>query len=227
VFSATASALERRILIGADLVVAVSREVRDFVLKLGVGSDRVKVLPNGVDIRRFNPQVDGGPIRRALGLEETFVIGFVGSLKAWHGVDGLLSACASLPISLPWQLLLVGDGPERDSLAHQAGALGVFDRVTFTGSVSYDQIPAFMAAMDVVVAPYPALDDFYFSPLKLFEYMSMARPVIAAALGQIAEVVVHRQNGWLYPPGDIGALRDECWTAKSLDGGYAERGAKL
>jgi glycosyltransferase involved in cell wall biosynthesis len=206
--NATAAGLEARILLGANLVVAVSREVRDYVLVLGARSDDVTVLPNGVDVHRFSPQADGNPVRRAFGLEGAFVIGFVGSLKAWHGVDGLLTASAGLPDSLPWRLLLVGDGPQRTSIAEQAATLGVSDRVVFTGSVPHDQIPAYLAAIDVAVAPYPALDDYYFSPLKLFEYMAMARPVVAPALGQIAEVVVHHQNGWLYPPGDIGALRE-------------------
>jgi glycosyltransferase involved in cell wall biosynthesis len=62
--------------------------------------------------------------------------------------------------------------------------------------------------MDVAVAPYPAIGHFYFSPLKLFEYMAMARPVIASTQGQIAELVTHQENGWLYPPGDIEALKD-------------------
>jgi glycosyltransferase involved in cell wall biosynthesis len=82
------------------------------------------------------------------------------------------------------------------------------NRVIFTGSVPHDQIPAYLAAIDVAVAPYPALEDYYYSPLKLFEYMAMRRPVVASAIGQIAEVVDHQQNGWLYPPGDIDALRD-------------------
>ncbi len=96
----------------------------------------------------------------------------------------------------------------RESLAGQAASLGISDRVIFTGPVPYDQMPATLAAMDVTVAPYPAFDHFYFSPLKLFEYMAMARPVIAPALGQIAEVVAHQENGWLYPPGDTSALSD-------------------
>lgn len=206
--NATAIGLERRILLGADLVVAVSRQLRDYVLGLGARAEDVIVLPNGVDIQRFSPQVDGDPVRRAFGLEDAFVIGFVGSLKPWHGVDGLLAACAGLPDALPWRLLLIGEGPEQASIAEQAARLGLSGRVIFTGSVPYDQVPVYLAAMDVAVAPYPALDDFYFSPLKLFEYMAMKRPVVAPAIGQISEVVVHQHNGWLYPTGDIGALRD-------------------
>ncbi len=206
--SVTAYRLEAQILAEADLVVAVSSVVKDYVLGLGVPSNRVVVLPNGVDIHRFCPELDGKPVRHALGIDEAFVIGFAGSLKQWHGVDSLLAASACLPDSLSWKLLIVGDGPMRESLAGQAASLGISDRVIFTGPVPYDQMPAYLAAMDVAVAPYPALDNFYFSPLKLFEYMAMARPVITPALGQIAEVVVHQENGWLYPPGDIGALSD-------------------
>ena len=204
----TAFRLEEKILAEADLVVAVSSAIQKYVLDLGVPPDRVVVLPNGVDTYRFCLKRDGKPVRHTLGLEESFVIGFAGSLKQWHGVDGLLVASACLPNSLPWKLLIVGDGPMRESLARQAASLGISDRVIFTGTVPYDQMPAYLAAMDVAVAPYPAIGHFYFSPLKLFEYMAMARPVIASTQGQIAELVTHQENGWLYPPGDIEALKD-------------------
>ena len=204
----TAFRLEQKILAGADLVVAVSSAIQNYVLALGVPSDRVVVLPNGVDTHRFYPKREGKPVRRALGLEGQFVIGFAGSLKQWHGVGDLLAASACLPDSLPWKLLIVGDGPMRESLARQADLLGISNRVIFTGTVLYDQMPAYLAAMDVAVAPYPAIDQFYFSPLKLFEYMAMALPVIASNQGQIAELVAHQENGWLYPPGDIMALKD-------------------
>jgi glycosyltransferase involved in cell wall biosynthesis len=60
--------------------------------------------------------------------------------------------------------------------------------------------------MDVAVAPYPKLENFYFSPLKVYEYMAAGLPVIASRIGQIAEVINHQLTGWLVPPGDAGAL---------------------
>jgi glycosyltransferase involved in cell wall biosynthesis len=67
-------------------------------------------------------------------------------------------------------------------------------------------MPGCIGAMDVAVAPYDASPDFYFSPLKLFEYMAAGRPVIAAGIGQIAECLRDGETGLLYPPGDVSAL---------------------
>ena len=80
------------------------------------------------------------------------------------------------------------------------------EAVTFTGPVAHDDMPAYLAAMDVAVAPYPALDDFYFSPLKLFEYMAMGRPVVVSRVGHVAPVVVEGETALQFDPGDRAGL---------------------
>jgi glycosyltransferase involved in cell wall biosynthesis len=67
-------------------------------------------------------------------------------------------------------------------------------------------VPLYLAAMDVAVAPYPDLDEFYYSPLKLFEYMTAGRPVVASRVGQVAEILMDGATGLLFEPGDRAGL---------------------
>ena len=191
---------------GADVVVTVSEEVAGYVRGIGASPDRVHVAPNAVDTARFHPRVDGTRVRSDLGISDDFVIGFTGSLKKWHGVDVLISAW--LEAAEPgWSLLIVGEGPEWPKLATHAGTPGHHGRIVFTGAVSHYEMPEYVAAMDVAVAPYRSVPDFYFSPLKLFEYLAAGKAVVASEIGQIPSVVRHGGNGLLVPPDDVAALR--------------------
>src|SRR5690606_13714515 len=123
-------------------------------------------------------------------------VGFVGTLKPWHGVSLLLEAFARLAADFAGvRLLIVGDGPERAALDQQAAALGIASLTEFTGAVDPELIPALLAEMDVAVAPYPRLDDFYFSPLKVLEYMAAGRAVVASRIGMIPEWIEHAGTG--------------------------------
>jgi glycosyltransferase involved in cell wall biosynthesis len=204
---------ERNVLPAADLLLAVSEGVRAYLLRNGVSREQIFVQPNGVNPLLFHPKVDDTPIRRRYGLENQLVIGFSGSLKPWHGVDMLLRAFASLyHISRRRQkdgdadlhLLIVGDGPQRKPLEQLAGKLKVNDGVTFTGAIAHDDIPAYLAAMDIAVAPYLVSDGFYFSPLKIMEYLAMGRAIVAPRLGQIPSLLQAANGpcGLLYTPDD-------------------------
>jgi glycosyltransferase involved in cell wall biosynthesis len=202
-------AAESRILAAADEVIAVSEPLRRWIVGTGVRPERVTVVPNGVDVARFAAG-NGTAVRRRLALGDRPVIGFAGTLKGWHGTQALVRAVGCLarergPDRAP-RLLIVGDGPQRQALEMLAAEVGIGALVTVTGTIPHDEMPDHLAAMDVAVAPYDASPDFYFSPLKLFEYMAAGRAVVAAAIGQIPESVTHGETGLLYAPGDVDAL---------------------
>ena len=107
--------------------------------------------------------------------------------------------------------MIVGDGPLRRQLAAGFLEKGLTPRVVFTGDLPHEEIPAVIRQFDVALAPYPQLNHaFYFSPLKLFEYMACGVAVVAANVGQVSEVVQHGRSGLLYPAGDLESLAGVC-----------------
>jgi len=199
-----AEAVARRVFDEAAALLPVSEGVADW-LRAYVAADKIQVTPNGVDPARFAHAAPTPAFPSAAG--GGFTIGFVGTLKAWHGLETLVDAFCRLRSQDPsCRLLIVGDGPCRSDLAARLAAGGALEATHFTGAVEHDAVPAWLQTMDVAVAPYPMLANFYFSPLKLYEYMAAGLPVVASKIGQIGDVVKHEQSGLLYPPGDVDAL---------------------
>ncbi|MCG8557572.1 MAG: glycosyltransferase family 4 protein [Proteobacteria bacterium] len=188
----------------ASAVLAVSTAVRQHATSLGVDPARVHVVPNAVDPAHFRPGPPDPTLRARWDLGDGPVLGFVGSLRAWHGVRVLAELLARLrPRFSGLRLLVVGDGPLRHELEQAARELGVVDSVVFTGALPHEQVGALIRCFDVGLAPYPALEhSFYFSPLKLFEYMASGVPVVASAQGQVADIIVPNETGLLHAPGD-------------------------
>ena len=188
----------------ATALVAVSAEVGNYLRQRGVRSETVQVIPNGVNPERFEPGLAAKIIHDP---KHSFTVGFVGTLKPWHGVAVLIEAFALLHRQFPdARLLLVGDGPERVNLETRVRELGLVSVKQFTGAVAADEIPGLLATMDVAVAPYPQLDNFYFSPLKAYEYMAAGCATVASRIGQLNDLIQHEQNGLLCAPGDVADL---------------------
>ncbi|WEV78881.1 glycosyltransferase family 4 protein [Janibacter cremeus] len=226
---AGAEAIATRAFDAATSVVTVSEPVARWVAER-TGNRAVHVVPNGVDTRHIRPggfeaptqSVGPGPQaashlnHRGSRCEEfgdeprdprPFTVGFVGTLKPWHGVEVLLEAFARLArTDADARLRLVGDGPQREALAAQADRLGVAERVDLVGAVVPEEMPAQLAAMGVAVAPYPQLPDFYFSPLKIYEYLAAGLPVVASDIGPCAEILDDGDLGVLVAPGDVAGL---------------------
>ena len=187
----------------ASALLGVSEGVAGYLRGHSAVSSPVHVVPNGVDPQRFMPPSrdrtsrNGQPVR----------IGFVGTLKPWHAVEDLIEAFALLHgRDADTQLLIVGDGPQRHILEMKVSACGAHDAVEFYGAVAPADVPPLLASMDVAVVPYSPTERFYFSPLKLFEYMAAGRAIVAARIGQMESFVTDGVTGLLYPPGDVEAL---------------------
>lgn len=202
-----ATTIERRVLERADMIIAVSRQLGDRIAARGIDRGKIRIVPNGINTELFDRIPSTETCREQIGVDAPFIVGFVGSLKSWHGVDLLLSAFARLLDDEPdARLLIVGKGPMEKALRADAVALKAEHAVVFTGAVPHERVPLFLGAMDVAVAPFHPMDDFYFSPIKLFEYMAAGRCTIASNLGQMADVIDDGRNGLLFPAGDENAL---------------------
>ncbi|BBO87714.1 glycosyl transferase family 1 [Desulfosarcina ovata subsp. ovata] len=194
--------LEARLFALADRVNVVSQPLNDYYYRYGLAPNRLTVVANGVDICSFSPTRSGSAVRTRFNLEDKIVIGFIGSFAPWHGLDFLLRSLDRWAVDNPDQkdrmaLLLVGHQTRQFRLPDVPGVPTVM-----IGKVPFEQVPDFMAAMDIITAPYPPIEPFYFSPLKVLEGMAMGKPVIASDQGQISELITHGYNGILYPAGD-------------------------
>ena len=195
----------RRQVGAARVTVCVSDPVADWVRRRVVDvpdaeavAGRIHTVPNGVSVRRIQPQ-PADP--------ERVVVTFVGTLKPWHGVADLITAAALA--RQQWNLRIIGDGPEMETLRAQAERLGV--EADFRGAVAPEEIPAHMAGSAIGVAPYPDLggrDQQYFSPMKVLEYLAAGLAVVASDVGQIPQLLEEgaQLHGVLVAPSDPTAL---------------------
>ena len=202
-----ARTVEAEVFRSADALAVVSDELVPYVTARGAALRRVHVIPNAVDTRRFHPGaaktvIPGVP-------DDAFVVGFSGSLKAWHGLDTLLPAFRALRDRLPRaHLLVVGEGPRKAWVEGYAAGAGLADAVTLTGWVRHEDLPGLIARMDVATAPYPASDGHYFSPLKLYEYLAVGRPIVASRIGQTERALQGTDAALMVAPGDAHGLAE-------------------
>lgn len=210
-------------------VVCVSTTLRDTIAETaGIGKNKVVVCPNAVDTDRFDPS-RYQPKRVCDG----FVVGMVGNLYPWSGADLLLKASAALRAEgTDIKVVLVGDGIAMDDLKSQAKQLGISQNVHFVGRVAWQEVPEYLMGFDLAFSGQTSrvLGGAYRSPLKLYEYMAMARAVVSADSEDARSVIANDKNGFLYIPDDeaslAAALRDAVASAPRLSR-FGERARHL
>jgi len=157
-----------------------------------------------VDTNKFDPEkYDKQLMKKKLGLREKTILGYVGSYKTWHGVDIAIRTIEMMAktTKMSYHLLLIGNGEGFDRIKAQIEEKNLTSGVTQIDSVAHEEIPQYIACFDYALMSYPDMKSFHGSPLKMFEYMAMGIPVVATAVGQIKEILRHRETGILvYPP---------------------------
>ena len=191
-----AAEIEERVYVMADRIFAVSAPLATLLIEAGVDRAKVEVMRNAVTAAKF-------PAHRHRG--RGFTVGFAGSLKPWHGVEVLADAVAMAARKVEdLRLEVVGDGP-------LAGALDAIDlppkRFRRYGARPHSETLRILASWDIGVAPYvAACPIFYFSPLKVAEYMAAGACPVASDLGDVRPLLGDGERGVLVPPGDASAL---------------------
>lgn len=202
--------------------VVVSDEVGAWVRRLAPADFPVAVEPNGAG-PDFFAAPSSSALQQVLGRlrlgRGEFRIGFVGAFRPWHDLGTLVRAVGRVARHTPARLVLVGDGPARNEVLRQAWDAGA--PVTLAGPVAHRDVPAHLALMDAVAVPY-ADAEAYFSPLKLFEAMAAARPIVASATHPVTRVVEHDREALLVSPGDADAMA-EALLALARDPALAAR----
>ncbi len=202
----------------ASGIVSVTPELAAAARRWDAG--HVYVASNGVDPDRVRP-LPIGPARERLGWPaDARVVGFVGHFAPWQGLETLIDGVIRLRALQPdtdARLLLIGDGSERDALARRAGALG--DAVRFTGPLARDEVPEALAACDVLALPSAPIERNRLtglSPIKLFEYLAMGRPVLVSDLPSL-RFVAEERLGATFTSGDADNLADVLGTLFALE----------
>lgn len=189
----------------AALTLAVSKDVAEHaVIALKIDPSRTEVLRNGLVLDEIcdTPESAGPDFRKQYGIQpEAKVIGVIGRLAQVKGHDTLLRAMPAVLAKEPTaRLLIVGDGPERPALNKRLHELGLIGHTTFTGQIN--DVFAALRAIDVVAMP--SLREGL--PYSLLEAMAMDKPIVASAVGGLAETIRHCENGVLFRAGDAQAL---------------------
>lgn len=189
-------------LIKADAVIAVSNQVRDALIREYLLSpEKVNLVFNGIEVGRF-AKASPGSVRENLGLtQETPFLLYLGRVASEKGIDRLITALASVR---KVNLVVVGDGPEKDNLREQAKELGLGHRVQFVGQVDYSKVPQYYAAADIFVLPSVAWEGL---PMTVIEAMAAGLPVIASRVGGVPDAVQEGKTGILVEPANVGQLK--------------------
>lgn len=188
--------IERLAWRGAHRVLPVTEVLAGRLLAGGVARPRITVIPNGIHLDAFPEPV-------AAEARDPLVLGFVGFVRDWHGLDGVLRGMAAWQGPPALSLVVVGDGPARAGLERQARDLGIAERVRFTGLAEREAIPALVAGFDVALQPASVP---YASPLKVFEYMAAGRAIVAPDQPNIREVLATGRTALLFDPADPDGL---------------------
>ncbi|HYV99924.1 MAG TPA: glycosyltransferase family 4 protein [Candidatus Acidoferrum sp.] len=171
---------------------------------LGQFPKRVTVIPNGVDCKRFNPEVDSSEVRRLLEADRKFVLLFVAALTKWHRYKGLEILLHAMKIAGGIEerimLIIVGDGELKPEFESLADTLNLKKQVVFVGDISNEQLPSYYGACNVLVLPSKDMSEGF--GLTLLEANATGKPCIASNIGGIPSVIENDYNGILVPPND-------------------------
>lgn len=188
----------------ADYCLPVTAVLATHLDKAGVPASRTEVIHNGINEAHFATAPDADTAKAQLHLAGKIVLGFTGFVRTWHGLDKIIRWMATEGRGNV-HLLIVGEGPARQELETLSQELGIHDRVTFTGLVQRDRVPALVSAFDIALQPAVTA---YASPLKLFEYLHLGKAVVAPRLPNLEEILKDGENALLFDDKRPGAFEE-------------------
>lgn len=196
--------LEKSILQRADAVTAVSSPLKRYYEQLGIEAAKIHVLPNGVNPERFSPSRLSCDVRTELGLNNNVVVGFVGNIFPYHGIElflPLARACASSGSAI--HSLVIGAGPGRADLQSALENEHLDETFTFIDPIPNSEVPNYLAAMDICILPRFM---WYGSPMKVLEYGAMGKAIVAPNQENIRDILAHGETALLFEPHNTDAL---------------------
>jgi glycosyltransferase involved in cell wall biosynthesis len=204
---ALAAWTERTICNLATRIVAVSTPLARILGASGVRPEKIEVMTNGVRLEQFVAQPPSAELRLSLGISpgET-VIGFAGWFRNWHGIEMLIEAFQISGLANRGaRLLLIGDGQAMDRLRDFVQERRLTDTVIFTGPVPHRSMPRYLDLVDIAVQP--AANE-YCCPMKILEYMALAKPIVAPRQPNIQEILREGEEAQFFEPGNVRSLAE-------------------
>jgi glycosyltransferase involved in cell wall biosynthesis len=205
VLTSLARRYERQAYLDCGMLVCVSEPLKELVTRrLNVPSDKVVVVPNGVDTEFFQPDPEAArPF-------DGFTIVYSGGIEPWQGIELLLRSIHVVRVEdgIAVHAVIAGDGPVRPNYERLAADLGLSDCVRFLGAVSRETVPSVLASGDLGYSGHTETQGraVFRSPLKLYEYMAMAKPVLSSSVADARQLVVNGETGFLFDAGSTDGL---------------------
>ncbi|MDP3103967.1 MAG: glycosyltransferase family 4 protein [Candidatus Methanoperedens sp.] len=209
-----AKQFEKATLRGADKILVISKGLKDYAVEMGGDINKLSVIPAGVDLERFNPQVDGSAIREKYGIKkDEILLFFMGWIYEFSGMKEVAESISTTN-NEKIKLMIVGEGDLYEPLLKMRSEKNLDGRLILTGKVPFGDIPKYLAAADICLLPaYKNEIMMNIVPIKIYEYMAMGKPVIATALPGIQkEFGFDGGINYIENPGD--ALEKSMWLKK-------------
>lgn len=207
----TAEQFEKHTLKGADKIFVINKGLKDYAVEMGGDINKISIIPAGVDLERFNPQVDSLFIREKYGIKKDDILLF---FMGWiYDFSGLKEVSESLSITDNdnFKLMIVGDGDLYKPLLKMKSEKNLGRKLILTGKIPFEEIPKHIAAADICLLPaYKNETMMNIVPIKMYEYMAMGKPVIATNLPGIQKEFGF-DNGINYIENSVDALDKAIW----------------
>lgn len=203
---------ETEMLRRADLIIVICEGLKNEIISRGIRSDKIYVIPNGVDTDKFVPRNKDLDLLNKLGLHNQLIVGFIGSFFKFEGLEILVKAVPRILAKIKnVKFLIVGSGREDAKLKQLCGMLKLEKDIIFTGQVAHSDSLRYYSIMDVLI--YPRLSKRItnlVTPLKPLEAMSMEKAVMASDVGGLKELIVSEKTGLLFKAEDVDDLAVKC-----------------
>jgi glycosyltransferase involved in cell wall biosynthesis len=215
-------------------IITVTELLKNILVKdYDVPAEKVSVIHNGANTELFRPR-DQQECRMELGLNlNDNYICFVGSLEPWQGIEYLIRSIPRISNAIKnVKFLIVGDGLLKEELERLSDELGIGKLIKFTGYVPYSEVPTYINASDVCVAPFTYVrnEKIGLSPLKIYEYLACGKPVVATSIRGVGDLITMTNSGIVVRPENERNLAEaivRLLSNKELRDEMGKRGAKV
>ena len=185
----------------ADQIIVISEGLKQELIKRGICEDKIEIVPNGVDCKQFYPSPCNEKIANQLEVQDKFVIGYIGSIVKYEGLQNIILALQLLKEKgiKDIKFIIAGDGNYKNELEKMTQELALQDTVIFTGRIEHTEVINYYSIFDLCIFPREEEEVTQMvTPLKPLEAMACGKAVIGANLQAIKEMIINQVNGIIF-----------------------------